>query len=364
MPVNLPQLTSLRFFAAVWVVLFHYWPDLSPAGSPTLVAKGYLGVEVFFTLSGFILAHVYLQAFGEGAFRYGAFIWARLARIYPLHLITLIAIGLLATAAGWMGVRLIHPVAYWPSLPANLLLVQTWGFTGTAAWNHPSWSISAEWFAYLTFPAFAWAAWRLRRRPILAIAAALLLILGAYDVLPGLGLALSKTTPVWSLARIVTCFAFGCALDLAFRAQTIGSARAGGWMAAAGLALLLAAVLVGRSDAAVIAAGGGVILGLAALARQGSRVLAHPALVYLGEVSFAVYMVAIPWRLALGGLAGKLLHLPAQAAWPLWLWSLLVVGVLPAAMLAHHLVERPARVMMRSLAHLHPRAPREEALAG
>ena len=77
---NIRPLTSLRFFAAMWVVLFHYWPKLDVGFTPTLVEKGYLGVELFFTLSGFILCHVYLTAFGEGRFRYGDFLWNRLAR--------------------------------------------------------------------------------------------------------------------------------------------------------------------------------------------------------------------------------------------------------------------------------------------
>ena len=56
---------------------------------PALIGKGYLGVELFFTLSGFILCHVYLQGFGEGGFKYADFLWARLARIYPVHVATL-----------------------------------------------------------------------------------------------------------------------------------------------------------------------------------------------------------------------------------------------------------------------------------
>jgi peptidoglycan/LPS O-acetylase OafA/YrhL len=54
-PANIKPLTSLRFFAAMWVVLYHYWPHLAVPATPTFVAKGYLGVELFFILSGFIL---------------------------------------------------------------------------------------------------------------------------------------------------------------------------------------------------------------------------------------------------------------------------------------------------------------------
>src|SRR5689334_3784923 len=93
---NLKPLTSLRFFAAFWVVLFHYWRHLDVGFTSPIVQRGYLGVEVFFTLSGFILCHVYLSSVDEGRFRYGSFLWNRLARIYPLHLAALTAMGTMA----------------------------------------------------------------------------------------------------------------------------------------------------------------------------------------------------------------------------------------------------------------------------
>src|SRR6202161_3995096 len=143
---------------------------------PPLVAKGYLGVELFFVLSGFILCPVYLDQVADGGFRYGSFLWARLARIYPLHLATLAGIGAMALAALAAG-RVIDPnILSWSSLPANLLLVQAWGYAPQAGWNHPSWSISAEWFAYLSFPVFAIAAAGLRRWPGAAVTCALALL--------------------------------------------------------------------------------------------------------------------------------------------------------------------------------------------
>ena len=75
-PENLKPLTSMRFLAAFWVVMFHYWPKLdlgSATGwTPGFVAQGYLGVELFFVLSGFILCHVYLESFGTVKFKYGS----------------------------------------------------------------------------------------------------------------------------------------------------------------------------------------------------------------------------------------------------------------------------------------------------
>jgi len=224
---NIRPLTSLRFFAALWVVLFHYWPKLDVAGTPALVEKGYLGVELFFVLSGFILCHVYLSAFGEGRFRYGSFLWNRLARVYPLHLATLAGMIVLGVAAGLAGIGIDAGILRWDALPANLLMVQAWGFAPAAAFNHPSWSISAEWFAYLTFPVFAFAAWRMRARPWLYAGltlAGIALLYPAFQTLTGE--ALTRATIAWGALRIVPCFALGCAMHGLWRSGAVHSVRA------------------------------------------------------------------------------------------------------------------------------------------
>ena len=73
-------------------------------------------------------------------------------------------------------------------------MTHAWGLAPTSAFNHPSWSISAEWAAYLGFPAFAFVAWRLRDRPVLAtgLAAGLALALyAAFEFLAGYALTLA-----------------------------------------------------------------------------------------------------------------------------------------------------------------------------
>ncbi len=366
MPSHLRQLTSFRFFAAVWVVLFSFLPLLRPEAAfgplPPLLAKGYLGVELFFTLSGFILSHVYAQAWGEGRFRYGAFVWARLSRIYPLHLATLAAMGLMAAAAAAAGIAPEHDVASLASLPANLTLTQAWGLAPTASWNHPSWSISAEWAAYLAFPAFAALSWRVRRRPALALAGAVATLFAADALFERLaGFRLTQATIAWGALRIVPPFLLGCALHLAWRARPAPPPRESALAAALFTAMLALSAQLGAPDAVTVAAGGGLILSLAGLAGAGSRALAGPAWVWLGEVSFALYMVKAPWELLGGNLIKHALHLEDGAPWPVLPWLAFVLATLPVAALAHHLVERPARVGMRRLAELRPARPREEA---
>jgi peptidoglycan/LPS O-acetylase OafA/YrhL len=347
MPVDIKPLTALRFVAAIWVVGYHYWPSLAGFPVPAFVQKGYLGVEMFFVLSGFILSHVYLQGFGEGRFRYGGFLWARIARVYPLHLAVLAGVGVLVIAAGAAGIQMQNDIANWAALPANVLMVHAWGLAPAAAWNHPSWSISAEWFAYLAFPAFAWVAWRLRERPSLAVAGALALLFALYLAFEAVaGFPLTQATFQWGALRIVPCFAYGCAIYLLWRSGPMKApAQAAFWTLAFAAAALGLAQLT-APDALTVAAFGGVILALASLTSTGSSLFSGRIGVYLGEVSYAVYMTCFPWKLVYENAAQKVLGL-GDGPLPLLVWLPMLAGAVPVAMVAHHLVERPARTALR-----------------
>lgn len=344
---NIRPLTSLRFFAAFWVVLFHYWPALDVSVSPMLIQKGYLGVELFFILSGFILCHVYRTSVEEGRFRYGPFLWNRLARVYPLHLATLIgmiALGVGATAAGF---AIDKNMLSWESLPANLLLVQAWGLAPTAAFNHPSWSISAEWFAYLTFPVFAWGALALKDRPLLAVGLAVVFLVGLYAAFQALaGFPLTQATFQWGALRIVPCFALGCALHALWRARPSQNRLA----ALVGIAFALVSVLVtaalGAPDALIVISLGALIFFLARSAQAGSQLLSQQPLVYLGEISYSSYMICVPWKIVFVNAASKILQLNDESL-PLWLWLVFFGSVIPLSALSYHLIEKPARERMK-----------------
>ncbi|WP_165191163.1 acyltransferase family protein [Caulobacter soli] len=346
---NIKPLTALRFFAAFWVVMYHYWPNLSVAAPPAMIGKGYLGVEAFFTLSGFILCHVYLQGFGGGRFKYGDFLWNRLARVYPLHLVTLAGVGLMAAVAGLAGIAVDPNMLAWSALPANLLLVQAWGFAPVSGWNHPSWSISAEWFAYLSFPAFAWAAWRLRDRPRLAVGLALALIAGLYPLFQALaGFSLTEATIRWGFLRIVPCFAYGCALHALWRSGLVTGRFSGVGACLAGAAVLLA-VHFGAPDPFIIITLGALIVMLAALAATGSRFASQAPLVYLGEISYSTYMICIPWKILAVNAAEKLLKIDGDQL-PAYAWLLIVAALVPLSALSYHIIEKPMRERMKTWA--------------
>ena len=347
-PENLKPLTALRFLAAMWVVCFHFWDNLGSA-KPAFVAKGYLGVELFFVLSGFILSHVYLERFRDGAFSFRDFLWARLARIYPLHIAIVAGLAVLILGLSVAGISAGDKLIVWSSLPAQLTLTQAWGLAPQGGWNHPSWSISAEWFAYLTFPAFAFVAARLWGRPRLAIVLAAVVLVVLYVGFNAIaGFPLTRATILWGALRIVPCFALGCAIWLAWRSDVVATRFQALGLSGLALAVLVAATSFGLPDFVSVLACAGLILGLGAAAKAGSKLLSSPVLVYLGEVSFAVYMVCIPWQLIYSEGLQKVAHIDPEHM-PLAIWAVMLMGVVPAAMAMHHLVERPARDLMRKV---------------
>lgn len=347
-PPDLRALTTLRFLAALWVVLFSAWPHLDVDFVPVAVTRGYLGVEVFFVLSGFILSHVYLEAAGRRrGFSYGGFLWARIARVYPLHLVTLAGMIGLGAAATLAGLTVSESLIDWRSLPAHLSLTHAWGLASSAAFNHPSWSISAEWFAYLGFPAYALAAWRMRERPRLAaalVAGGALALYAAFEALAGF--PLTEATFRWGALRIVPCFALGCALYLIHRRAPVPHA---GRVALAGAAGLLASTSLGLWDPLAVLCAGAVILGLGGLDNARAGVLASRAGVYLGEISYSIYMVCAPVLLLGVNVAARLTGADDKRLHVI-VWLAVLAAIPVAAAATYHGVERPARKALRGLA--------------
>ncbi len=346
-PVDLRPLTALRFMAALWVVFYTFWPNLDVGFLPNLAAKGYLGVELFFVLSGFILSHVYLHAFANKRFSYRGFLWARIARVYPLHLFTLLGVMALGLGAVAVGMSIDDSVLSWKTLPAHLLMLHAWGLAGEAGWNHPSWSISAEWFAYLAFPLFALAAWPLRKRPWVATAGAAVFLMGLYAAFERLaGFPLTEATFRWGALRIVPCFAYGCALYLVYRRAPLPRA---------GLLALSAAVVMAGSasvlawDAVTVLAAGLLILALASIPHDRAGWLGSRPAVYLGEISYSVYMVCAPWQILAVNLAARATGSDDKRLHVL-VWLGIILGLIAAAAATYHLIERPARQALRAVA--------------
>ncbi len=177
---QLDALTGVRGFAAWLVVLYHIRESLAHALPAPVIAgfaKGYLAVDLFFVLSGFVLFLTWGQRFATDGLAAASEFWRkRVARVWPLHIVILAATVAFALVVQTTGRAV--PVQYrWDELPLHIVLVQNWGFTRDIAWNEPSWSISTETAAYLLFPFLAVAIARLKPSPAFAAAIALVLTL-------------------------------------------------------------------------------------------------------------------------------------------------------------------------------------------
>jgi len=162
MAQHIRALTSLRGIAALLVVIHHCFSYLLPEVGLTVssysqfFSNGYLWVDFFFILSGFIMTHVYANQFSSGvnSYTYRAFLFSRFARIYPLHLFMLLLfIGVeLTKSSSFTGEYSLTGLLTNISLLQALDLSSPPLFGRMTYWNQPAWSISADWIAYLILP--------------------------------------------------------------------------------------------------------------------------------------------------------------------------------------------------------------------
>jgi len=340
---DLPALTGLRGVAAWFVVLYHIRLSAGAQVPPEALAsfsKGYLAVDLFFMLSGFVLWLNYADRLrAEGLAAAPLFLARRLARIWPLHLFILA--GAIAFAGLLQALGKINPETYpWAELPLHILLVQNWGFTSTLTWNVPAWSISCEWAAYLLFP-FLVLAIDWRKVGAFATAAAILLLAFLLGALMESGGAstLGADVPRFGLLRALCEFAIGtavCGLWLRWREGPVRPASISALLSLALTAAWLASLL--SETVAVPLAFAALLLALALTAASGRNPLGWRPVHYLGRISYATYLVHY-----LLFILFKILFVDDAANVPLPLLGLFLALTFAASAALHHLVELPAQ---------------------
>jgi len=340
-PPQLKSLTGLRGVAAWWVVLYHLRGELGGWLAAPLVAvcaKGYLAVDVFFMLSGFVIWLNYAGWFHEKGWRgTSRFFRKRFARIWPLHaavLLTMVAMaGVLAVAGGSPFAD--HP---WAELPLHFLLVQNWGFTSDTRWNVPAWSISTEFGAYLVFPLLVLIARPDRWRTWLVVAAipALLVVLHLFFRLHG-GVLLNFDVPHLGLGRCLIQFAIGTLICIIWQ-RTRG--RGG---------ICVIAVVLGLGAGALWVCGilpetlgfplavAPLLLALADWDNSRWNWLSWRPLEWLGEVSYSTYLIHfVGWTIF-----SQLVAPPGTVTLAKILVFLILVLI--GSTISYRLIEKPGR---------------------
>jgi peptidoglycan/LPS O-acetylase OafA/YrhL len=338
---DLPALTGVRALACLWVFLSHAIPGYRPAPNPTLLAltaPGYLGVDVFFVLSGFILAIVYADL-APSAGAVGRFLTRRLFRIYPLNVALMIGIALNAWAHGRLNTGWFDLHYFVPYLLMIETLLPGRPYIG---WLPTNWSVGIEILLYLAFPL---AALTLRRAPGAALWAAL----------AGFAIAecltqhfiqyswLIRVHGASALLRGAAAFFLGAVIATLWRRRPAPSRLIVACMEVLPFAAAAVCLLQNQLwPVPVLAA-----ISITALAWQSgplAHLLSTRLAVWLGDISYSIYLVH---GLILGDWSGIWLA-SSRAALPepyaTIVWSVLISSTtLAASAITYYAIERPAR---------------------
>ncbi len=355
----LRALTSVRFFAAAHVALYHLVRPFSRWGLfAAAIGAGYTGVSFFFFLSGFILTYAHAAEYERGRGNPRKFFFARFARVYPVYLVSTLF-------AGFVYADQFHSHVHILAFVADLLLLQSWSMRMINFFNASAWTLSCEAFFYLVFP-FVLLAIRPRTRRsalawialfyLLAMAAPLLLWrlypdaswTETFDRVRGLDTVfLINRLPIFALPEFLAGMSLAW-LFLRFRP----SPKAAALCAVTGSGML-ALALCFADHLPYVALHNGLLIPLYALLLLGlaennllSRLLSGPILVLLGESSYALYLIHILIN-SFAFRFGYDQSLPEAAV------NLLLATCL--AILMHLYIERPCRrVLLEWWARRHP----------
>lgn len=292
-------LNALRGIAAL-IVVFYHTQHMMQWTLTAMFKRGYLAVDLFFVLSGFVLMHVYHGKFQSVTKQsYWQFITTRFARIYPVHfavllfLVTLEPLRLLANIL--INLPLHEPIFGGQTtvygIFTNVFLIQAWHTDKLLTWNGPSWSISSEWFAYLLAP-FLIGAFAKLKTPTKAIGG---LLIGEIGLLllsilrPG-GI---DTTYDFGNLRMLFEFCMGLSvynLYASYKASPLATKIQTDWPTVGLLALLIYCFSIGSPDFVIIQLYC-LLIPFCALATSWlNTTLSSKPLFYLGEISYSLYM--------------------------------------------------------------------------
>lgn len=289
-----PALDGVRALAIILVIVFH-------SGCPFL-AGGFVGVDVFFVLSGFLITTILATEIQQsGTIHYGNFFARRLLRLVPA-LALLLSVYLLAASRGS---NFRHHLT-----DAGLAIYladfsRAWGWYGggrPGLLGH-TWSLAIEEQFYLVWPWALLLLFRVVRRPgnRIALVAILAASLAAWRAVLFLGLGASFERVYNAPDTHADGLLIGCAVGLAFTAGRLtASASVGRWAPPAAILGLLALSIAGNEAAAWMVSFGGLLASLMAAAliialvcrpeSLAARLFALAPVVYLGKVSYALYL--------------------------------------------------------------------------
>jgi peptidoglycan/LPS O-acetylase OafA/YrhL len=326
---DLPALTGLRFFLALWVILHHLTGPEQPLGTAlsgvlpaplfTLIRGGYQAVTTFFVLSGFVLTRSYWTGSWsrESLIKYYR---GRVARVYPVYLLSILVMANFILEDRTPG--------KWGHLAAHVTLIQAWLGPIPVQWNTPAWSLCCEMFFYAAFPLLGAFLVRRVRWFWIAVMGALACVLTR--VMWAVGVS-DSIKPLVHLSDFLMGIVAACAYEL------LRDRVRGWWLYVPGFlgaacAIMWADRLPVDLNSVLRPLNGLLLVGLAI----GCRALSSRVLVYLGKASYAMYILHVPimwWYLR-----------ESNTFRPLTYLAIVIV----VSALVYSVVEEPANRLLRS----------------
>jgi len=362
----LRALTGLRFVAAFWVVIFHFFRPgrlgiAMPASLHSILLSGFCGIGLFFALSGFVLSYVYGGIDPADPIAKRNFWAARFARIYPIHIVGFVSATpfvILHRMAKSSGLGLLAKIVM--AAAASLTLTQAWIWPLSRTWNGLAWTLSVEVFCYLLFPWIAAKVRTLREAELVALAGLMwvcaLLPPAIWHFVPSLPEFFVLDNPLFHLPTFVA----GVAGGFLFLRHKVTVLRAS-LCAVSGLAIILAITAFGRSFAPGFLHNGLLIPGFClliyGLACNGwpAPVLSGRLMQLLGDASYSIYILQFcVWWFSFAVVTGfapidytASINADAMAGSG-WFFVLNSVILIALSILLFKYVETPARTYLRS----------------
>lgn len=349
--IKLDCLTSIRGIAAWWVVFYHFQGIMAhhtPSWVLKVFSNGYLAVDLFFILSGFVLFLTYYEQiihlnksnFIEFYFR---FLIKRISRIYPLHILILF-LYLSIPVSFFLTDRTYHGLKYSPeSFLYNILLIQNWLLIDNLTWNIPSWSISAEWFSYLLFPVFGKIFIQYISNKVKIFICSIVLVVLIFSIYESLGAtSLGSSIQQIGPARCLLQFLFGGILLIFYKNYPLILSD---WRTNYVLLLLFgggifAFAFIGIPNYYVMTiVFGALILFLSKNPWITGSLLNWRPLVFIGEISYSTYM----WHFLLRDWFKLLFVDDSSYTQALYILSLIIVLFI-ISIASYYLIEKPAQL--------------------
>ncbi|NMH89048.1 acyltransferase family protein [Flavivirga algicola] len=358
------SLTPLRGIAALLVVLFHFdiwlmlhgFPRLINTKHSSFITNGYLWVDLFFILSGFVICHVYGKKLeNRNRTVVKKYLWARFTRLYPLHVFIMLLFVLQTivlfqlfpeyAAEKWKWTRSL------PDFFIHLFFLQTSGIIDRPVWNVGSWSIAAEWWTYIL--AIGLIPLLNKSKNLISIISTILALLGFVFIASQN--SKFKLDEFYGLGTLRCVFGFTIGIGVyqvystLVNKETIWSKD---WLFYIMLLCSLSVLHFNLYDIIVIPFFGAFILCTSLNKGLPSKLLNSRPLLFIGNISYSIYLIHLFWIylwLMWLDLYFKPINpnvTPGLLDKILWL-SILLVLIIASSYLTYKYIEIPAQKRLR-----------------